>query len=176
MEKSSCLSRACHVPKSTKWGPTETTRVFTQSKMLAYAVYPRTMSSTKLRSNFWAKEEPQNGTRINKVRWTYERISCNFHASKQVLTEYILGPGMLENTEVDVPLTFKHLISSSHQYSQTDKDESGPCVSSYLKHRETKGKWFHFPWSLNFCDVCMPFTLLARPPLSKPAATASSLL
>lgn len=37
--------------------------------------------------------------------------------TKQILTEYILGPVLLDDTEIPIILTFKNSISSSHQHS-----------------------------------------------------------
>lgn len=39
------------------------------------------------------------------------------HPTKQILTEYILGPVLLDDTEIPLILTFKNSISSSHQHS-----------------------------------------------------------
>lgn len=39
------------------------------------------------------------------------------HPTTQILTEYIFGPVLLDDTEIPIILTFKNSISSSHQHS-----------------------------------------------------------
>lgn len=99
------------------------------------------------------------------------------HPTKQILTEYILGPVLLDDTEIPIILTFKNSISSSHQHSQTDRDGSGALGSGFLILKKQKGqrKAVSFPTVVKFCRVRMSSGLLTRlPPSSKSLAIATA--